>query len=269
MSLELSRFLRAPGARPVVYGHRGAKAHVVENTMPSFERAVADGADGIELDVRTTRDGVVVVMHDLDLKRMTGGRDARLVQELSAQELSAVELEGPGGPARAPTLGEVLDWAEARDVVVNIELKHDTHDKAALAGGVARLLRSRRRARPSRLMFSSFEPELLARAAVALPDVPRAFLVHAGQRLAKTIVAPLVAKVTRAFALNPERTLCSPDRVAGWHRRGLLVNVWTVNDPREAIDLARIGVDGLITDDPASVLSAVTPSRSEAPGSRR
>ncbi|MBI2389864.1 MAG: glycerophosphodiester phosphodiesterase [Deltaproteobacteria bacterium] len=267
--MELSRFRRAPGSRPVVYGHRGAKAHVVENTLPSFERAIADGADGVELDVRTTRDGVVVVMHDLDVKRMTGGRDPRLVQELSAQELSAIELEGPAGPARAPTLGDVLDWADARDVLVNIELKHDTHDKAALANGVARLIRSRRRARPARLMFSSFEPELLARIAVAAPDLPRAFLIHAGQRLAKTLVAPLVAKATRSFALNPERTLCSPDRVAGWHRRGLMVNVWTVNDPREAIDLARIGVDGLITDDPATVLAALSPSRSAARDSDR
>jgi glycerophosphoryl diester phosphodiesterase len=230
---------------------------VVENTMPSFERAIADGADGIELDVRTTRDGEVVVMHDVDLVRMTGGRDARQVHELSTRELCAVELEGPSGPARAPTLAELLDWADARGCLVNVELKHDTHDKGALARGVARLLRSRTRV-ASRVMFSSFEPELLARVALVLPEIPRAFLVHDGQKLAKTPVGPLIARATGSTMLNPERTMCSPRRVAGWRRAGFLINVWTVNDPREAVDLARLGVDGLITDDPAAILEALS-----------
>lgn len=252
------RFRRLPGARPLVYGHRGAKAHVVENTLPSFERALADGADGVELDVRTTHDGDVLVMHDESLERMTGGRDRRLVHELSTREACAVELEGPGGTARAPTLAEVLDWADARGCLVNVELKHDTHDKALLARAVARLLRARARV-ASHVIFSSFEPELLARMALLLPSVPRAFLVHDGQRLAKTPVGPLIAHATGAIALHPERLMCSPERVASW-KKHLLVNVWTVNDPVEARDLARIGVDGLITDDPAQILASLAGS---------
>lgn len=249
------RFRRFPGARPLVYGHRGAKALVVENTMPSFERALDDGADGIELDVRTTADGDVVVMHDLDLKRMTGGRDARMVHTLGTRELCGVDLEGPNGPARAPLLAEVLDWADARGCLVNVELKHDTHDKRELARGVARLLGGRTRV-ADRVMFSSFEPELLARVGLLVPTIPRAFLVHDGQRLAKTPVGPLVAKATGSFALHPERTMCSPARVQRW-KRSFVLNVWTVNDPTEARDLARLGVDGLITDDPASILAAL------------
>jgi glycerophosphoryl diester phosphodiesterase len=237
----------------LVYGHRGAKAHVTENTMASFERAIADGADGIELDVRTSSDGVVVVMHDPDLKRLTAARDSRLCARMLAAEIAEVELEGD---LRAPLLADVLDWADARDVLVNVELKHDTHDKAALATGVARLIRGRARV-ARRVMFSSFEPELLARTRILLPDIPRAFLVHAGQRFAKTVVAPVIAKTLSAAMLNPERTLCTPERVAGWQRRGLLLNVWTVNHPGEARDLAALGVDGLITDDPALIREAI------------
>lgn len=248
------RFRRARGARPLVYGHRGAKAHVVENTMPSFERAIADGADGVELDVRTSSDGVVVVMHDPDLKRLTDGRDQRLCSQLSARELTGVELVDGG---RAPTLADVLDWADAARVLVNVELKHDTHDKHALAMGVCRLLRGRARV-AQRVMFSSFDPELLARVAVLIPDVPRGFLVHEGQRLARTPVAPLLAKTMGAIALHPERTLCTPDRVASWRQRDLILNIWTVNHSREAVDLARLGVDGIITDDPALILNYAT-----------
>lgn len=246
--MDLFRFRGSPG-KPLIYGHRGAKAHVVENTMPSFERALADGADGIELDVRTSSDGAVVVLHDPDLKRMTGGRDTRACATLLARELQEIELEDSG---RAPLLADVLDWADSRDTLVNVELKHDTHDRAGLARGVARLLRGRARV-ARRVMFSSFEPELLARVAVLIPTIPRAFLVHNGQRFARTPLAPAIAATLGTHMLNPERTLCAPERVAAWRARGLLLNVWTVNHPGEARDLAALGVDGIITDDPAAL----------------
>lgn len=246
--MDLFRFRR--GTRPLIYGHRGARAHVTENTMASFQRAVDDGADGIELDVRTSSDGVVIVMHDPDLERLTDGRDTRACARLIARELAEIELTNN---ERAPTLADVLDWAAPRDVLVNVELKHDTHDMSALARGVARLLRGRPRV-ARRVMFSSFEPELLARVAVMLPSIPRAFLVHNGQKLAMTPLAPAIARTLGTAMLNPERTMCSPDRVRAWREQGLVLNVWTVNHAGEARDLAALGVDGLITDDPAQLV---------------
>lgn len=221
--------------------------------MAAFACAMAEGADGIELDVRTTRDGEVVVMHDPDLRRMTDGRDARQVATLTAAELATVELTGSH---RAPTLAHVLDWADAAGALVNVELKHDTHDKHALTVGVARLLRGRARV-AAHTMFSSFDPELLARVAVLLPHVPRGFLVNADQRFARTPLAAIIARATGCFALHPERTLCTHARVESLRARGLAVNVWTVNDPGEARDLSRLGVDGLITDDPGRVLAGL------------
>jgi glycerophosphoryl diester phosphodiesterase len=251
--MELFRFRR--GQRPLIYGHRGAKAHATENTMASFQRAVDDGADGIELDVRTSSDGVVVVMHDPDLRRLTSGRDTRLCARLLGKELQEIELDDN---QRAPTLADVLDWAVPLDVLVNIELKHDTHDMPALARGVMHLLRGRSRV-ARRVMFSSFEPKLLGLVAVLVPDVPRAFLVHNGQRLAKTPLGPAIARTLGSSMLNPERTMCSPERVAVW-KRDLLLNVWTVNHPGEAADLAALGVDGLITDDPALLRAQLAPT---------
>ena len=212
-----------------------------------------DGADGIELDVRTTRDGEVVVMHDLDLTRVTAGTDARAVATLDRREFSRVELTGGLAP---PMLADVLDWADAARALVNVELKHDAHDKAALVRGVARLLGGRPRI-AERVLFSTFDPELLARVAAALPRIPRGLLVHDGQQLARTFVAPAVARFAGAMGLHPQRTLASPARVAEWRRQGLALHVWTVLDPREGLDLARLGIDGLIGDDPATLIAAL------------
>ena len=250
------RWKRRKNGRPLVIGHRGAKALVTENTMASFERARLDGADGVELDVRCTEDGVVVVMHDPDLSRMTGKRDAREVARLTLEELREVEL-GPGGE-RAPTLAEVLDWADAHDVRVNVELKHDVPGERALATATARLLRSRARA-AERVILSSFQPRLLAWMRALAPNVPRAFLFHEKQRFARTPLVRVIARGVGAIALHPERTLCSPERVRGWKSHGFLVNVWTVNDEDEARDLAALEVDGLITDDPSRIRVSFSP----------
>src|SRR6516225_6643485 len=94
MHMTAWRWKRPENGDPRVIGHRGAKALVTENTMASFERARLDGADGVELDVRTTKDGVVVVMHDPDLSRMTGKRDRREVAAMTLDDLRDVELDG-------------------------------------------------------------------------------------------------------------------------------------------------------------------------------
>ena len=250
---ELFRWRREPFAPPLILGHRGVRGTLPENTMLAFERARQEGADGIELDVRTTADGVVIVAHDRDLARMTAGRDVRLVEAIRASELPSIALEGGGV---APTLAEVLDWADAHRLRVNVELKHDVPDRLRLARAVSRLLSSRARA-SRRVLVSSFDPLLVAAMASLSPSVPRALLVHARQRYARSRAAGVAARLLSSIAIHMERTLCSPSRVARLRAQGLLVNVWTVNDPREARDLARLGVDALITDDPAGIIAAL------------
>jgi glycerophosphoryl diester phosphodiesterase len=239
-----------PAGRPLVFGHRGARAHAPENTIAAFERAMADGADGVELDVRTTADDEVVVLHDVDLARVTGGRDARTAAALDVAEICAVELEGG---ARVPTLAETLDWAEARGALLNVELKHDVRDRGTLARLTARLIRTRPRL-AGRVLLSSFDPQLLAWSAIYARELPRALLVHAGERLAWTRATRLAARALGCVAAHPQHTMCSPALVRSLRDAGLRVNTWTVNDASEASALALLGVDGIISDDPAAIL---------------
>ncbi len=238
---------RAPEVPPLVIGHRGVRgesaAGAPENTLAAFDLAAEQGAQGVELDVRLTSDGEVVVFHDATLARMTEGRDARAVSALSAAELSEVRL---AGVARVPLLDEVLGWARSLGQLVNVELKHDVPSRARLAHRVARVVRERAM-RPGQVLFSSFDPALVAAMAVLLPGTPRAWLVEAGRRL--TSEAPGWSLF--ASGVNPERTATRPERVARWKRGGALVCVWTVNEPAEARALAALGVDALITDAPA------------------
>jgi glycerophosphoryl diester phosphodiesterase len=253
--------VRRPEDRPLILGHRGARAHSPENTLAAFERAMDDGADGVELDVRTSADGTVVVLHDADLARVTGARDLRAAARLTAAELAAVELDGG---ARVPTLAEVLTWAGARGALLNVELKHDVPDRGALARETARLLRAHPRAAPN-VIVSSFEPRLLAWMAMLAREVPRALLVHAGQRLAWTRATPLAARALGCVAVHPQHTLCSPAIVHALRGAGFVLNTWTVNDAREARELSALRVDGIITDDPAAIRAALAASRGSLP----
>jgi glycerophosphoryl diester phosphodiesterase len=129
-------------------------------------------------------------------------------------------------------------------------------DRRLLARETARLLRGR--ARVSELVIvSSFEPQLLAWMALLARGIPRALLVHAGQRLAWTRATPLAARALGCIAVHPQHTLCSPAIVHGIRAAGLLVNTWTVNAAREANDLVALGVDGIISDDPGAILEAI------------
>jgi glycerophosphoryl diester phosphodiesterase len=239
------------GRTAVIVGHRGGRGEgwPPENTLESFTRAHAEGAPAIELDVRTCIGGHVVVMHDADLARMTGGSDRRVVARLTLGELARVALGAANAArSRVPTLDQVLDWAHGR-VALNVEAKHDVPDRLALARAIARAL-----ARHSgvEVLLSSFDPTLLAMLAATAPRVRRAWLTHEGQRAWEPAWAPLAARAP-IFAVHVQRTQASPDTIARLQRAGKRVGVWTVNDPSEAHDLAALGVDWLITDDPGAL----------------
>lgn len=243
-------FERRLGARPMVIGHRGVRREgITENTLPAFEAAIAEGAEGIELDVRVCRTGELVVVHDPTLERITGGADARAVADLPLAEIAAITL--PCG-ARIPTLAEVLCFARARELPVNVELKRDAPSRPAIVRAVARLLD---RWDPQHgVLVSSFDPAMLAGLALLAPGVPRAVLVH---RTEWHEAHAATALGLGAHAVHLCRTLTRPDLVARLRARGLAVSVWTINDAREARDLAELGVDGIITDAPGEMDAAL------------
>jgi glycerophosphoryl diester phosphodiesterase len=217
--------------------------------MAAFERAAAEGARALELDVRTGRDGAVVVFHDETLGRMTRGRDGRRVADVPDAELLRIDM---GGGVTVPTLAEVLAWARGKGIGVNVEMKHEVPSRRALARDTAAVVRASR----ADVLLSSFDPLLLAMVGVCAPAVPRALLAHHDQNLWADALMEM-ARPAVVAALHVERTQVEAAAFARYRRRRLRVGVWTVNDPAEARELARLGAASIITDRPGDVLAAL------------
>lgn len=236
--------------RTFVLGHRGARHAFPENTLRAFHAAMEEGALGTELDVVLSADGVPMVFHDVNLRRMTGGRDKRRVRELTARELDTVVLEGD---ERIPRLDAVLDWATQNDALLNIELKSERPLRDRVADVVATLLRRYSNA-PDFTLVSSFHPTLLRRFASSHPDVAVALLVDKNHPC--LVNAPWL-KACKADAVHPhvELLLRRPELLT--RVSGALVNTWTVNDEQQALQLAKLGVGGIITDRPGAIVAAL------------
>lgn len=262
-SLGRRTFSSASGEGPLVLAHRGASALETENTLAAFRRALAEGADGVELDVQRCATGEVVVFHDDDLTRLAE-RPER-IDQLCLGALREVRLLRGG---EIPTLAEALEACGAA-ALVNIEIKYEGFflgGCCALVDGVAEVV-DRADAR-QRVLLSSFNPGVVWRWRQIRPDVPSGLLFeqprpfHRPWPLRTDVLLPLL----RPFAVHPENTLCTRDRVARWRARGYAVNVWTVDAPERIIALAAMGVSGIITNDPAKARSALTLTRRSAGG---
>ena len=229
-------------------GHRGARHAAPENTLAAFDLARQEGADGVELDVRLDGGGRVIVLHDPTLERVTRGADARHAEDIPSQELSRLDV---GSGERIPLLAEVLAWARTNEQRVNIELKSDVRRRALLLERVAEVVRS---VPLPAVLCSSFHPYFVWWLARHIPDLPRAWLVHDKQRILR--YAP-GSHLLGANGVHPEHVLATAERVARLKRTGCLVNVWTVNDAARARQLARNGVDAIISDVPGEILRAL------------
>jgi glycerophosphoryl diester phosphodiesterase len=236
--------------RPLVWGHRGARFDAPENTLAAFDLAVRQGAGGVELDVRLDADRDVIVLHDRTLARVTGWHDVRDVELVGSRELARVDL---GGGEHPPRLEQVLAWAVRGGHRVNVEVKHDVTFRAELVRRVARLV-SALPAPGETVLLSSFHPAVVRELARRLPGVNVAWLVHAGQRVLRR--APGF-RWLGARAVHPEAALATPAMIRRLKRAGAEVNVWTVNDPEQAKELAALGVDGIMSDRPGVIAEAL------------
>jgi glycerophosphoryl diester phosphodiesterase len=263
----------------------------VESTLASFEAAYDAGVTGVELDVRLTADGEVVVWHDAVLlpeKCLPTGGDligARVV-DLTLEQLRTVDvgsqtLEGfpdqrPSPGARISTLGEVLaDGLErSPDVWWTIELKVDPRD-AGESAGRRRLLEGvlasvHDAGLESQCFVHSFDWSVLELSAELAPDVLRSALVAAetwvpGSPWSGSVVVGESqdmcegAVAVGAQVISPAHELVDEGLVERAHAAGLAVLPWTVNDPERMVELVRAGVDGLVTDYPDRAVSVLTP----------
>jgi len=241
---------RRSGDLPLVLGHRGSSAHATENTLAAFGQARTDGADGVELDVMLCASGEVVVFHDDDLRRLAG-RPERIAV-MPYRLLRDLPLAGGG---TIPLLEQVFD-ACGPDLLVNVELKVneiDPRGTGALVDAVAAVVR--RLGVGPRVLVSSFNPWAVWVWTRRVPEIPAGLLFERGSRL--PLRRAWLAPVIRPFALHPELVLCDPARVAAWKRRGYMVSVWTVDDPDALAACRRMGVDAVITNDPARARAAL------------
>ena len=248
----------AGGQRPFVLGHRGASAVATENTLAAFRRAMADGADGVELDVQRCKTGEVVVFHDEDLRRL-GGRPER-IDQLAFAELRRTTLAGGG---EIPTLDEALDACGPR-ALVNVEIKYE----GFLPGGCAALVRAvaeslARAGAGPRVVISSFSPAAVWLWQKLQPSVDSALLFDRPRAFRKPwpLRTDLVLPFLRPRAVHPEAVLCTPRRIEKWHRQGYRVVAWTVDNAASIEALSAMGVDGIISNDPgtAKAVLALTP----------
>ncbi len=234
---------------PAIIGHRGASAAAPENTLAAFTLAIDLKADAVELDVKLTKDGVPIVMHDPTVDRTTNGHGK--VADLTLADLKKLDAGMKKDPKfageRVPTLAEVFEAVAAtRSVWVNVELTNYTTRSDGLEAEVVALIQKMNLQR--RVLLSSFNPFALRNARRLEPSLPVAQLTaqHMPIYLRDAWLAPFI----RHEARHPHYVQLKKRGVAYYKRRGYRVNVWTVNDPADLRDFARQGVDGLITDVP-------------------
>lgn len=253
------------GRRPLVYAHRGGAALRPENTITAFDHGLALGADGLELDVHLSRDGVVVVHHDARLDRTTD-REGPLAA-CTAAELAATDAgyrfqaqPGRGYPFRGggigvPTLGQVLERYPGVPLIIELKVNHPELAERAVdvvraAGAV------------ERVVFGSFGRRVLEAVRRREPRIRTgASREEARWALYRSWVGwPLRRPRYRDLQL-PERsgttTVVSPRFIAYAHRAGLPLNVWTVDTPADIRRLAAWGVDGIISDRPDVAVAVV------------
>jgi glycerophosphoryl diester phosphodiesterase len=229
-----------PDARPII-GHRGASGEYPENTLLAFDRALEQGADALELDVRLTADGAPVVIHDPTVDRTTGSRG--FVAHLTLDQVRALDA---GAGERIPTLDEVLDRYPATPLIVEIK------DPAAGRVVAEALLH---RGAAERVLVGAFEQRALD--PFRLPVYHRSasrretawfwLATRVGRRPRRSYEAMTVPERHRGLSVVDQRF------VTAAREGGIPVHVWTVDDPEDARRLRAMGVVGIITNYPARI----------------
>jgi glycerophosphoryl diester phosphodiesterase len=235
--------------------HRGASGHAPENTMAAFRRAAELGARFIETDLQITRDAQVIAMHDFTLDRTTSGKGQ--VHLLTLEEIRALDAgawfgdhgAGSFSGERVPKLGEILDFAEEKDLIFYLEIK--SGPAWGVEHAVVAALRDQNAS--ARVVILSFDPS-------ALDTVHRLDSTMMTGFLCEHPSNDLVERTVRAGArqLVAAGDLITPAVVEKAHHAGLQVVAWTINELDQMRRLIAAGVDGIITDYPDRLLSILS-----------
>jgi len=249
-----------------VHGHRGARAMRPENTLPAFEYAIAQGVDALELDMAVTKDGVLVVSHDPELRApvCTGPRDRAVIHELTLAEVRQWDCGAKQNPAFAkqqavpgtkmPTLDEVFALAPKGKFLFNIETKISPQrpEQAPPPDEFVRLVLAaiRKHHLESRVVLQSFDFRTLHAMKKLAPEIRLSALYTGSPRSFVEIGREAGAQI-----VSPEFHLVTKEEVTAAHAAGLEVLPWTPNKPEDWAKMVDAGVNGIISDDPAALIA--------------
>jgi glycerophosphoryl diester phosphodiesterase len=242
--------------KPLILAHRGASAVAPENTIAAFRRARDLGADGIELDVTLTHDRVPVVIHDDTVDRTTNGHGyvsaltLKEVRRLDAGGWKGAEYQGETIPTLCEVFDALTDWTkpakDGRACIINVELKSSHVRTDGVEELVVKLIEQKNL--EGCVILSSFNPVALMRVRLLNSRLARGLLYDAS--------LPIYLRRTwlRIFAaphaMHPHHGIVDKGYMQWTSRNGYLVNTWTVDEPGEALRLADLGVNGIITNKP-------------------
>ncbi len=233
--------------RPLIFGHRGASMHAPENTLSAFRLALEMGADGIELDITPSADGVPMVIHDPYLERTTSGKGD--VRQLSAAEIqrydAGVHFGSQYAGERVPTLQEVFETFRNR-TRYNLDMKTFYPEDRPIVKTILRLIEQYQLT--PYILISSFSLDTLRwfteesrrlRLGVLISQYTPHMMLEEGRRWG-----------VRYEALHPNHTLINESAMRRARQQRKKMVVWTVNDAERKRELTALGVDAIITDDP-------------------
>lgn len=251
--------------KPLIIAHRGASAYAPENTPAAFAAAIEAGAEGIEFDVRLARDGVPMVFHDMKLQRIAAKN--KIVSDLTSTELGKLDAGSwfnAKNPKKAaerfaaetvPTLARVFDLLNDYTGRVYVELKHTAEETARLVGAVSAVFEKKEK--PPNIIVKSFDLHALRHVREVIPAVRTAALfapkfssvLHKEKHLIEK------ARECGADEISMHYSLATQNFVAKASAQNFSTVIWTVNSLVWVRRAAELGVDAVITNNPAKLLA--------------
>lgn len=236
-----------------IISHRGANRIAPQNTLPAFEKAFDMNIDGVETDVHLTSDGVPVICHNYEIDKTSNGRGAirHMTYEVFRQFDFGSYFSYDFENTKAPSLDEFLSLCETKDFeIMNIEIKPSLEHDVSVVKKTIDMVKEH--GLYERLLISSFSSHMLVEAKKIDRTCHTAYLYSPDKKESYRMMfrAGKFARELGCTALHPQIYYVNESYVTAAHREGIKVNVWTVNKEKDIIRLAKMGVDGLITDTP-------------------
>jgi len=228
--------------RPLIFAHRGSSFKCPENTIPAYKKAFEEGADGVEVDVRVTRDHVLVAFHDSNAKRMTGC--SKEIHSMTLEEVKALRIHGGG---TIPTFREVLLLAKETGRLILVDVKVEGLENAVaemvLCAGMVR-----------RVIIDSYYIDSIARVKNMYKELRTAVMLDPYNMRGRGDPVDIALKAGAEYVHMCDSKDVTEELVSAAHKERLKVISGTTDDPSEIERLVRIEVDAMTPNDPENAL---------------